>query len=130
MLKPGPVKEQTLRCDPRDSFMQVKTIPAGDDVQLDTKEGERLVIPGFSDIRVRNVGTVDNVNGASADHIKNVVIEDDRRIFVDADAKDPGILGDRAQQTPYPAALGKVLIDDNVANQAQSRRHVKVADPV
>jgi hypothetical protein len=37
---------------------------------------------------------------------------------------------DRAAATPDTAALCKMLIDDNVANQAQSRRHVKVADPV
>jgi hypothetical protein len=110
--------------------MQVEAITAGHDVQLDTEYGEGLVVPRFSDIRVRNVGTVDNVDGASADHFEDVVVEDDRRIFVDANAQDPWISRDRAQQTPDTAALCKMLIDDNVANQAQSRRHVKVADPV
>src|SRR5690606_26823307 len=73
---------------------------------------------------------VDDIGGAAADDAKGPALDDDGGVLVDADAEQPRVVRHGAQQPPIAAALGEMLVDDQVADQAQARGHVQVADAV
>src|SRR5262247_3092424 len=57
-----------------------------------------------------------------------VALRQDRRILVNAYSEHARVLRDRAQQSSDPTAFGKVLVNDHVFRQPESRRHLHVAD--
>ena len=91
---------------------------------------EGVLRPGLRDVGVGDRATVDHIDSAASDDIELTAAENDGGILVDADAELTRVLGDRARQAADPAALGKMLVDDDVPHQAEPCGEVQVPDPV
>jgi cyanophycinase-like exopeptidase len=77
-----------------------------------------------SNIGVGHARSIDDVHASAALHTELRAVDDDSSIFINPNAQDARILRDRAKQAPNAPALCEVLVDDDVAQQPESRSHM------
>jgi hypothetical protein len=101
--------------------LEVEGIAVGKDVDPNVVHGEGAFGASLRDVAIADVGAIDDIDGAASDHLEGVALDNRRRILVDAEAQNPGIVGDGADQAAEAAALGEMLVDDDVADEAPFR---------
>src|SRR4029079_4629663 len=108
--------EMVFRSDDSDAQMAQRKLPAL--VQL------------LRVVEQHRLSSVDERHAARADDLTNPVAHDERRVFVDADAEEAGVLWHDEKQSLEPAALREVRVDDRVEPEKPEARPDVLLDEI
>src|SRR3546814_1801754 len=76
---------------------------------------------------MRHADTIDNINRARSEHLQGVVPQQNCSVLINTYTNHPGILRHGAQKSADASAFGEMLINDGIANEAQSGCHMEIA---
>src|SRR5215218_23590 len=96
--------------------------PVPQNVKLHPAYTEFLVVRDLGDLVVRDLGPVDDrYTALPVDFHDAFAVKDDRRVLIDPDTKIIRVKRYRRDQAADTAALGEVLIDNDVFKNTQPR---------
>src|SRR5688500_4049462 len=102
------------------SGREVELVTLRQEMKPDAEYGQRTTLGLGGDVRVGHVARVDDGHAALAQNPRAAEwLHFDRRVLVDPQAKDPGILSHHREQPTHPPALGEVLVDEHVLREAE-----------
>src|ERR687898_2932164 len=108
----------------RSASEEIELVALTQQMQPDVKDRGGALLVFLGKVGAGHIPAVHYVDGSGPEHPKLLFLfHDDGGVFVQPETQEPRVLCYSAEQPADPAALGEVLIDDDVPEIAQPGSH-------